>query len=243
MTARPLLLLHGALGSASQFAELSDRLRAVSSDGVAVLTLDFEGHGAAPMLERPFRTRTFAENVIALLDRERLERVSIFGYSMGGYVALALAAGHSARVEHVMTLGTKFRWTPEIAARESRMLDPHRIEEKVPHFARALDERHAAVGWQRVLERTAEMMHALGARPDLDDGLLGGIACPVRICVGDRDATVAVEESADVARVIPGGELEVLPGTPHPFEKVSADRLTRSLLEFVQLRGGEPPVP
>jgi hypothetical protein len=33
-------------------------------------------------------------------------------------------------------------------------------------------------------------------------------------------------------RALPNGELEVYPRTPHPFEKVSVDRLARSLIEF-----------
>ena len=132
-----------------------------------------------------------------------------------------------------MTLGTKFHWTPEVAEREGRMLDARRIEEKVPHFARALATRHGAAGWEQVLERTREMMQALGARPDLDDATLGRIAIPVRIAVGDRDATVGVEESAAVVRALAQGELEVLPRTPHPLEKVPVERLARSIVEFL----------
>jgi pimeloyl-ACP methyl ester carboxylesterase len=83
-----------------------------------------------------------------------------------------------------------------------------------------------------VLERTREMMHALGARPDLDDETLRGLAVPARVAVGDRDATVGVEESAAVVRLLAEGELEVLPRTPHPLEKVPMERLARSILEF-----------
>jgi pimeloyl-ACP methyl ester carboxylesterase len=233
MTARTLLLLHGALGAASQFDSLREVLRQLAADALSVHTLDFEGHGSAPPLQRPYRMANFAGNVRELLDHRRIDRASIFGYSMGGYVGLRLAFSESNRVERVMTLGTKFRWTPEVAEREGRMLDPRRLEEKVPHFARTLAARHGGAGWEAVLEGTREMMRSLGTDPELDDDTLGRLAIPVRIGVGDRDATVTVEESAAVSRIVPNGELEVLPGTPHPFEKVPLERLARSIIEFV----------
>jgi pimeloyl-ACP methyl ester carboxylesterase len=65
------------------------------------------------------------------------------------------------------------------------------------------------------------------------DATLGRIAIPVRIAVGDRDATVGVEESAAVVRALAQGELEVLPRTPHPLEKVPVERLARSIVEFL----------
>ena len=62
---------------------------------------------------------------------------------------------------------------------------------------------------------------------------LGAIQCPVRLAVGDRDATVSLEETRDAMRAIPQAQLEVLPGTPHPFEKVPLTRLAWSLAEFL----------
>lgn len=231
---RHLILLHGALGAETQFDGLGEALRGLGGGWLHVHTMDFEGHGTAIVRDRPFRMAHFAENVLDHCDRHRIERAAIFGYSMGGYVGVRLAATSPGRIERVMTLGTKFRWTPEVADREARMLDPRRMEEKVPQFARALAARHAGAGWEAVLERTREMMHALGTASELPDELLARIVVPVRIAVGDRDATVTVEESAAVSRAMPAGELEVLPGTSHPLERVSPERLARSIVEFVR---------
>jgi pimeloyl-ACP methyl ester carboxylesterase len=225
---RDLLLLHGALGSASQLEPLAGALAEDMS--LRVHHLDFEGHGGAPLRDRPFRIVHFAENLRDWLERNVSGPIPIFGYSMGGYVALHLAAAEPERVRSVMTLGTRFRWTAEAAEREGRMMDPRAIEEKVPHFARALAERHAS-GWELVLDRTREMMRTLGENPVIDDDVLRSIAIPVRIGVGDRDTTVSVEESAGVARVLPRGELEVFPSTPHPIEKVDVARLARAIAE------------
>ena len=224
----PLLLLHGALCSSAQLAPLARELEG----RFTVHLLDFEGHGARPGGRRAFRIEHFAENAADLLRERGVQGACVFGYSMGGYAALHLAATAPALVRRVATLATKFAWTPEGAARETEMLDPERIRAKVPRFAETLAERHSGFGWELVLAATREMMLALGAAPLLTPGALGGIAQPVRICVGDRDTTASVEESAAAARALPAGELEVLPRTPHPLEKVPLARLSASLAEF-----------
>jgi pimeloyl-ACP methyl ester carboxylesterase len=223
----PLLLLHGALGTEEQF----EPLRPLLEPHYTLHTLTFEGHGSAPP-ERPYRMEHFAENVLGYLAQHELEGVPIFGYSMGGYAALSLARQQPGATRAIATLATKFAWTPEVAAREERLLDAATIREKVPRFAQALQARHAGAGWEQVLSHTAEMMHHLGAQPTLQPEDLAALAQPVRIIVGDRDATVSIEESLAVVRALPSAELEVLPGTPHPFEKVPLERLARTLLEF-----------
>lgn len=229
MTDRPLILLHGALGDAGQLAPLAARLGSARR----ITILELEGHGKSPFRDRPLRMETLAESVFEEMNSRGIERADFFGYSMGGYLALQLAATHPERVERIATLATKFAWTPEIAARETAMLDPATIRAKVPKFAAALDQRHTGAGWEALLTQTADLMRALGAQPPLSDRVLATIAMPVRIAVGDRDATVSIDESASAARQLPQGELEVHPRTPHPFEKAPLDRIVHSISEFL----------
>ena len=225
-----LVLLHGALGAARQLDPLADVLR----QNFRVHQLDFEGHASAPPRDRPFRMEYFAENVIELLDRNGIGSAAFFGYSMGGYVALYLAAERSELVERVATLGTKFRWDPQTAAREAGRLDPVAIRAKVPRFADALAERHAAAGgWESVLERTADLLRNLGDEPLLTDATFARIRQPVQVMVGARDNTVSVEESADVTGRLTNGSLSVLPDTPHPIEQVDVGLLVSALRDFL----------
>jgi hypothetical protein len=112
------------------------------------------------------------------------------------------------------------------------MLDVATIRSKVPKFAAALEARHTGAGWETLLAATAEMLHDLGSRPRLTNELLGTIGHPIRLAVGDRDATVDIDECAGALRLLKNGELEVHPRTPHPFEKVPLDRVATSLSEF-----------
>jgi len=138
----PLLLLHGALGTKQQFDELVPRLKKHAD----VYRISFEGHGSAGPVSSPFRIEYFVENVLGFMDEHKLQQVNIFGYSMGGYVALALAKEYPQQVNKIATLGTILQWDQAVARKECRYLDPEKMEQKVPKFVSLLDERHPSGG-------------------------------------------------------------------------------------------------
>jgi len=223
-----LLLLHGALGSKSQFSSLISLLE----ETFHIHTLDFEGHGSSPLRDRAFRDEHFAENVLDYLNENSIQSVSVFGYSMGGHVGLYLARKHPERIHRIFTLATKFVWTPENIDREASSLDAEKILKKVPHFAKVLQDRHAVSGWKNVLQRTREMFYELRERNSLPIEELRQIHHVVRIGVGDRDSMVNIEESVQVYRSLPQGELQIFPNTPHPLEKVPVSYLVSSMVGF-----------
>ncbi len=118
MGIKNILLLHGAIGAKDQMLPLAEDLK----DKYKVHLLNFSGHGGNNF-SGSFSIGKFAEEVLKYLEENYLEKVTIFGYSMGGYVALYLAFKYPERVESVFTLATKMLWTPDIAVKESRMLD------------------------------------------------------------------------------------------------------------------------
>ena len=118
-----IVLLHGALGSASRLAQLKELL----TPNVTTHVVELEGHGDTPPGDRSFRTRHFAENVLQCMSSAGLQRAVLFGYSIGGYVALWLAKEAPERVAAVVTLGTKLGWNPETAAREACRLNPFEL--------------------------------------------------------------------------------------------------------------------
>ncbi len=222
-----LLLLAGALGEKGQFEQLAKAL-----DGKFELhTLNFSGHGATTMPEA-FSIELFAENVLDYLATHELEDINIFGYSMGGYVALYLARFYPQKVRKVFTLATKWEWTPAIAAKEIRMLDPEKIEAKIPAFAQQLATRHHPNDWRLILQKTADLMQALGDHPPLQGADFEQLTQHIRVAIGDRDKMVTLEETIAVYGLLQHGELQVLPATPHPFEQVETRRLADALVDF-----------
>jgi pimeloyl-ACP methyl ester carboxylesterase len=210
------ILIHGALGTGSQL----EPLRSVLGNLDETFIIELEGHGGSPATE-DYSIDRFADGIGALMSAHGVKRAALFGYSMGGYVALHLAATRPELVSSVATLGTKLAWTPAVAAREAGRLDPATIRAKVPKYAEALERKHAGSGgWETVLRRTSTLMTDLGEHPVVDDAALARVSVPVRFMVGDRDSVVTVDETAAAARTVPRGELAVLPNTMHPIEGV-----------------------
>ncbi|MBO9573200.1 MAG: alpha/beta fold hydrolase, partial [Chitinophagaceae bacterium] len=133
-----LLMLHGAIGASSQLQHIAGLL----SPKYEIHLFDFPGHGGKGLNEENFSIELFANAVVSFLEEQKIKQVNIFGYSMGGYVALYLARHHPELINKIITLGTKFHWNKETAANEVKMLDPEKIAVKVPSFAKALETLH-----------------------------------------------------------------------------------------------------
>jgi pimeloyl-ACP methyl ester carboxylesterase len=103
---------------------------------------------------------------------------------------------------------------------------------KVGHFARMLEEMHAASGWRNILQKTKEMMLTIVTESSPTIGEMDQIRQEVRVTVGDKDNLVSIEETVKAYRSLPKGQLQIFPKTPHPIEKVPLAHLAHSLVEF-----------
>ena len=79
---RPLVLLHGGLGSTEMF---EPRIDALVSGGHQVIAPDFQGHGRTADIDRPIDVKLLATDIIALIEQLGLEQPDLVGYSLGGY--------------------------------------------------------------------------------------------------------------------------------------------------------------
>jgi pimeloyl-ACP methyl ester carboxylesterase len=224
-----ILLLHGATGSKDQLLPVEKKL----ADSFTVHSLNFSGHGGSPLIEETFSIHRFASEVISFLDEREIDSINIFGYSMGGYVAMYLAKHHPQRIIKIITLATKFAWDETIAAREIKMLNAAKIEEKLPDFAAALKKRHAPNNWKIVLEKTAAMLAAMGEDNPLKPADYPEIEHRVLLMLGDRDKMVTLDETVEVYKNLPKAQLAILPNTSHPIEMANADRLAGEIRSFL----------
>jgi len=222
------ILLHGALGASSQFNSL---VKVLETKETIVHCFDFSGHGGKAFSANGFGIEVFAEELEHFLIEEKIEKANVFGYSMGGYVALWLAHQHPKYFKSISTLGTKFDWSPESASKEVKMLNPEKLLEKIPAFAEALQQRHQPNDWKLLMHKTAEMMLALGNKPLLTKEVLQKIETPVLLCQGDQDNMADITYTKQVADYLPKGKFKSLVNTPHPFEKVELEKITSLVLE------------
>lgn len=222
-----LILLHGALGSSKQLIPLKELL----DEHFYCHSYNFSGHGGKA-ITTPYSIESFSNELITLYKEKQLDSAYIVGYSMGGYVALHFAMQHPEKVKAIHTLGTKFGWSPEIAANEVKMLNPSIIEKKIPSFAKALEQRHHPENWKKVMQETANMMTELGKKQPLSLDEFTTIKIPTLISIGNADTMVSIEESQRVAEQLPNCKFSVFDGFKHPVEQVDIRILAESIIQF-----------
>jgi pimeloyl-ACP methyl ester carboxylesterase len=223
-----LIILHGALGAKSQFEQLAAQLKG----HFHVYTLEFDGHGTKSTEEADFTIELFAQNLKEFMQENNIQKPLVFGYSMGGYVALKLESQYPGSIEKLVTLGTKFDWNPESAEKEAKMLNAEKIEEKVPSFAAYLKSLHGDNNWKTVLQRTAKMMLELGNKPALKSYDFHHILIPVHLLRGEKDAMVTKEETAEVQHLLRNGSYNEIADWLHPINLVPSDQLAQQLLSL-----------
>jgi pimeloyl-ACP methyl ester carboxylesterase len=102
----PLILLHGWPQHWWSWRHLIPRL----AQDYRVLAPDVRGWGWSEAPRDSYAKRTFAADVIALLDAEGFDRVKLIGHDWGGYTAFLLALEYPGRIERMVTLDIPPPW-------------------------------------------------------------------------------------------------------------------------------------
>lgn len=229
----PLVLLHGWSLSGSVFTELADLL-----DGVRLLAPDLPGHGqSAP--PRAATLPSLADDVAAWLAAVAPGPLLLGGWSLGGMVALELAARGGVPVEKLLLLATTPRFTaatdwphglPATQVRALRRNLERRFETTLGEFL-ALTFAEGEVDAARLRAIRALAVRS-GGLPDRDAaaafldllaeqdqrGLLAGITCPTLVIHGALDRITPVGAGRALAAALGNGRFLEVAGAGHaPF--------------------------
>jgi pimeloyl-ACP methyl ester carboxylesterase len=104
-TGRPIILLHGGLGSGEMFGPILPAL----CERHQVIAVDLQGHGRTADVDRPLDIRIMADDIAALIDHLDLEQPHLFGYSLGGGVACLTAAHHPEKVGRLVMVSASIQ--------------------------------------------------------------------------------------------------------------------------------------
>lgn len=91
--AAAVLLIHGITASHISWQGVAQAL-----PELCTIAVDLRGRGASSALPGPYGMARHADDLIALLDAQGIERVLVAGHSMGGFVAMVLAHRYPDRV-------------------------------------------------------------------------------------------------------------------------------------------------
>jgi pimeloyl-ACP methyl ester carboxylesterase len=149
---RPLILLHGGLGSGEMFGPILPQL----AERHKVIAVDLQGHGRTADIDRPIDVRLMADDIAALIDHLGMDRPDVVGYSLGGGVALHTAAKYPAKVRRLVAASANIRPDaiyPEMRVQQSQV---------GPDAAEFMKETPMYQLYQRVAPRPQDFPQLLG---------------------------------------------------------------------------------
>jgi pimeloyl-ACP methyl ester carboxylesterase len=102
---RPMILLHGGLGSGEMFGPILPTL----AEHHRVFVVDLQGHGRTADIDRPIDVRLMADDIAALIDHLGLHKPDVVGYSLGGGVAFHVAIKYPEKVGRLVSASANIR--------------------------------------------------------------------------------------------------------------------------------------
>src|SRR2546430_84380 len=221
---RPLVLLHGGLGSIDMFGP---NLQAFAK-GHQVIAVDLQGHGRTADIDRPITAQAMGDDIAALIRHLKIERPDLVGYSLGGGVAFQVALRHPELVRKLVLVSTPLRrnaFYADILSQQAQVTaEAAEMMKQTPMY-----QSYAAVAprpedWGRLLSKIGESMKA-----DFDmTGEVAKIKAPTMIVAGDADIFPPAH-AVEVFGLLGGGKqdggwdgsgrptsrLAILPGVTH----------------------------
>jgi pimeloyl-ACP methyl ester carboxylesterase len=245
---QPLLLLHGAYMTVELMGKLVPELARTRQ----VIAVEFQAHGHTADIDRPITYECLADDAAALLRYLGVGSADVYGYSLGGGVALQVALRHPDLVRRLVVVSASYTrdgvYDEVFAA----------IEQITPDVFQGTP-------WREAYERTAPDPNAFPALVDKLKQLdmtpfawpaeaVRAIGAPTLIVIGDSDGT-RPEHAVEMFRLrgggvfgdlagLPASQLAVLPGTTHVGMLERADWLVAMIAPFLDAplpsAGGQP---
>jgi 3-oxoadipate enol-lactonase len=238
----PVLLLGGSLGTT---LHMWDPQVPVLSADHRVIRFEHRGHGGSPVPNGPYSIDELGADVLTMLDRLDLPRVSYCGLSIGGMVGQWLAINAPERVDRLILLCTSAHLPPaenwqERAAAVREAGSPEVVADAVlaRWFTPAFAESH-----RDIVARYRAMISAIDgegyagcceaiAAMDLRAGL-PGITAPTLVVAGRQDPSIPPEHAEAIAAAVPGARLEILDPSAHLASVERAETVTSLIAEHL----------
>jgi pimeloyl-ACP methyl ester carboxylesterase len=237
----PLVLLHGGFGTIeTEFGQMLPLL----AETRQVIAVELQAHGHTADIDRPLRFEQMADDVATLIEHLGLPHADLFGFSLGGGVALQTTIRHSELVRKLVVASTPYRrdgWYPEVLAGMGAMNAAGAAEAMLgsPMHEAYVSRAPNPDAWPTLVAKLGQL---LGEDYDWAADV-AAIEAPTLVIVGDADS-VRPAHAVELFELLGGGvpgdfagvphaRLAVLPGTTHFGVLASSDQLLSLLTAFL----------
>lgn len=204
----PLVLLHG--GGDTIDTSFGTLLPLLARDR-RVIAFEQQGYGRTADIDRPFSFTQSADDTAGLLSNLNISKADFLGFSNGGTIALQIAIRHPSRVGKLIVASAFFDRTGAGPAfwefMKTVTLETMPSELKEAYLKVAPNPDHLG----RMHQKAAERMRNFS---DIPRDQLRAIKSPVLVVSGDKDI-VRPEHSVELFRILPNGQLAILPEADH----------------------------
>jgi len=241
----PVVLLHGYPFNRSMWRDQVEALQATNR----VIMPDLRGLGETEATPEPATMNEMAEDVAALLDELKIDRVTLGGLSMGGYVALAFIRRFPLRVRALILADTR----PQTDTEEGKLAREEQAQKVLEEGMSAITDLilkksltpATLAGRPDIVSRVREMIaksNPLGAAAALrgmavrsdQTHFLASILAPTLIIVGSEDQLTPPSDAELMRREIRGSRLVVIPGAAHVSNLERPAEFNHALTEFLR---------
>ncbi|MCG6186404.1 alpha/beta fold hydrolase [Maribellus maritimus] len=209
---KSILLIHGSVyGYINEFENIFPLL----TKNHKVIAVALRGHGKSEIGDRNYSYDLFAQDMIAVLNAENIDRIDIMGFSSGAITAVKLAADYPERVVKVVSiagaLGAKDK-TPKRKQQQKEMT----ADEFVAANKNFVDSRKKLMPQpDRFTDFYEKLMKVNDDPVWISEKAASEIKSPVLVVGGDRDGYFPVEEFLRMYSIIPNSKLLILPDNGH----------------------------
>jgi pimeloyl-ACP methyl ester carboxylesterase len=245
----PLLLISGLGQSSSSWAPVVPLLR----DTFCCITFDNRGTGRSDVPPGAYTIDQMADDTAALIVHLRSGPVCAVGWSLGGSVLQSMLIRHRERIDRAVLLSTfpsytelQHGWLDCLIALEHSGVDPLALALFRMGWVftpRWLSNHDAAVATAKLVLKDpyptstrAFEAQAHGLRRYDSRAGLPNVTTPTLVLVGAEDILTPVEQSAEIARLIPGARLQVLPRGGHGMVLEYTSDTVRAITAFLNTR-------
>lgn len=219
----PVLLLHGGLGSTLNWGNQVPELMKTHK----VVALDSRGHGRSTRSAQPFSYALMASDVLAMLDQLGLDKVKIVGWSDGGIIGLILAIEHPERVSGLFAFGANYNVSGVNPTVETNPVFGQAIAMAAENYAKLSPTPEK---FEDFVQQISAMWFS---QPDLKPEDLARIKVPTVIADGQYEEAILPAHTAELARLIPGAKLVILPDVSHMAMWQNPAAFNRAMMDFV----------